>query len=126
MKSRETALRLKRFEVDEKSRKVADLEYMIRDFEAMASDLERQVIAEEERSGIKDPEHFSYSTYAKSASQRRENLLSSADELRDKLSAAESDRDDALDGLTKAVAAENRDDNQGPRLATAGPSPMHR
>ena len=61
MKARETALRLKRFELDEKARKVADLEQMIREFEAIASDLDRQISAEEDRTGIKDTKHFAYS-----------------------------------------------------------------
>ncbi len=43
MKARETALKLKRFETDEKARKVADLEHMIREFETIAADLDRQV-----------------------------------------------------------------------------------
>ena len=67
MKARESALRLKRFEADEMARKVADLEHMIREFEGMASDLDRQIRAEEERTGVKDPAHFAYSTFAKSA-----------------------------------------------------------
>ena len=77
MKARESALRLKRFEADEKARKVADLEHMIREFENMAADLDRQIQAEEDRTGVKDPAHFAYSTFAKSASQRRDNLRAS-------------------------------------------------
>jgi hypothetical protein len=109
MKPRETALRLKRFEADEKARKVADLEQMIREFEIIASDLDRQIQAEEDRTGIKDPAHFAYSTFAKSASARRENLRASAGELKDKLEAALKDRDDAADQLTRAAAAEPRE-----------------
>ena len=41
MKSREAALRLKRFEAEAKRRKVMDLEQMIRDFQHMAVDLDR-------------------------------------------------------------------------------------
>lgn len=115
MKPRETALRLKRFEADEKSRKVADLELMIREFETIANDLDRQIQAEEERTGIKDPAHFSYSTFAKSASIRRENLRASADELKVKLEAAVKERDDAADQLTRAVANEPRDSDRGSR-----------
>jgi flagellar protein FliJ len=114
MKPRETALRLKRFEADEKARKVADLELMIREFEAIASDLDRQIQAEEERTGIKDPAHFSYSTFAKSASARRENLRSSAGELRLKLEAAIKDRDEAADQLTRAATAEPRETERAP------------
>ena len=75
MKARESALKLKRFEADEKGRKVQELEHMIREFETMASDLDRQIQAEEDRTGVKDQTHFAYSTFAKSAAQRRNNLL---------------------------------------------------
>ncbi len=109
MKPRETALRLKRFEADEKARKVADLELMIREFEVIAADLDRQIHVEEERTGIKDPTHFSYSTFAKSASARRENLRASVGELKMKLEAAIKDRDEAADQLTRAASAEPRE-----------------
>jgi flagellar protein FliJ len=101
MKPRDAALRLRRFEADEKKRKVADLELMIRDFEQMATDLERQIRAEEDRTGVRDANHFAYSTFAKSAAQRREKLLSSAAELRAKLESALRERDEALDQLTR-------------------------
>ena len=58
MKARESALRLKRFAADEKQRKVADLEHMIREFDGMASDLDRQIKAEEDRTGVRDPGPF--------------------------------------------------------------------
>lgn len=108
MKARESALRLKRFEADEKARKVADLEHMIREFEGMASDLDRQIKAEEERTGIKDPGHFNYSTFAKSASQRRDNLRASTDELKAKLEAAERERDEALEQAARADTPASR------------------
>lgn len=97
MKAREAALRLKRFEADEKARKVADLEYMIREFENIAADLDRQIHAEEERTGVRDPSHFAYSTFAKSALLRRENLRASAAELREKLALALKERDEAME-----------------------------
>jgi hypothetical protein len=122
MKPREAALRLKRFEAEEKARKVADLELMIREFEMIATDLDRQVRVEEERTGIKDPGHFSYSTFAKSASARRDNLRSSADELRVKLEAAVRERDEAAEQLTRAVAAEPRDSD---RVTTRRRVPRH-
>lgn len=116
MKSRDTALRLRRFEADDKARKVADLEHMIRDFETMATDLERQIQAEEERSGIRDATHFAYSTFAKSAAQRRDNLRSSASELLQKLEAAQRERDDALEQLSRATPAQApRDEHRGAR-----------
>src|SRR5579864_7589527 len=82
MKSRETLIRLKKFQVDEKRRRVAQIEGMIADFQRMSVDLEREIQSEQERAGINDPSHFAYPTYAKAAIQRRENLTRSADELR--------------------------------------------
>ena len=41
MKSRETLIRLKKFQVGEKRRKVAQIEMMIAEFDRMAGDLER-------------------------------------------------------------------------------------
>jgi flagellar FliJ protein len=108
MKARESALRLKQFEADEKARKVADLEHMIREFENMAADLDRQIKAEEDRTGIKDPAHFAYSTFAKSASQRRDNLRTSADGLKAKLEAAQRERDEALEQVSRADTPETR------------------
>lgn len=108
MKARKSALRLKRFEADEKARKVADLEHMIREFENMAADLDRQIKAEEDRTGIKDPAHFAYSTFAKSASQRRDNLRTSADGLKAKLEGAQRERDEALEQVSRADTPETR------------------
>lgn len=102
MKARETALRLKRFEADEKARKAADLEHMIREFETIASDLDRQIQAEEDRSGVRDPNHFAYSTFAKSASLRRDNLRASIAGLRGKLQTALRERDEAAEQASQA------------------------
>src|SRR5918998_549561 len=85
MKSRETLIRLKKFQVDEKRRKVAQIESMIADFDRMAVDLEREITTEQERAGIHDPAHFAYPTYAKAAMVRRDNLKRSADELKGQL-----------------------------------------
>ena len=108
MKARESALRLKRFEADEKARKVADLEHMIREFENMAANLDRQIKAEENRTGIKDPAHFAYSTFAKSASQRRDNLRTSADGLKAKLEGAQRELGEALEQVSRADTPETR------------------
>ena len=89
MKSRETLIRLKKFQVDEKRRRVAQIEGMIADFQRMTSELDREIQTEQERAGISDPSHFAYPTYAKAAIQRRENLQRSADELRAQLEDAE-------------------------------------
>ncbi|MBX9592228.1 MAG: flagellar export protein FliJ [Hyphomonadaceae bacterium] len=82
---------------------------MIRDFETMISDLSRQITAEEERTGIKDPAHFAYSTFSKAAAQRRGNLAASVADLKMKLDIARRDHEDAASELTKLEPAEERD-----------------
>jgi hypothetical protein len=52
MKSRETLIRLKKFQVDEKRRRVTQIEGMIADFQRMSVDLEREIQTEQERAGI--------------------------------------------------------------------------
>ena len=116
MKARENVMRLKRRDVDDKIRKVEDLERTIREFDQMVVDLERQIQAEEDRTGIRDPHHFSYSTYAKSAAQRRDNMRNSAEGLREKLVTAQRDRDDANEQFVRLSAqAESRDDMHSSR-----------
>jgi flagellar FliJ protein len=109
MKSRETLIRLKKFQVDERRRKVAQIETMIAEFERMAGDLEREIRVEQDRAGIHDPAHFAYPTYAKAAMARRENLNRSADELRGQLEGVKGGLDDALDELKKAELLDERD-----------------
>ena len=83
MKSRsESLIRLKKFQVDEKRRQVAQIEMMIADFERMASELDQQIEIEQQKTGISDVAHFAYSTFAKAALARRDNLLASAADMR--------------------------------------------
>jgi flagellar export protein FliJ len=109
MKSRETLIRLKKFQVDEKRRKVAQIESMIADFDRMAADLEREIKTEQERAGIHDPAHFAYPTYAKAAIGRRENINRSADELKGQLDAAKDALADAFEELKKVELLDERD-----------------
>jgi flagellar protein FliJ len=107
MRSRETALRLKRFEAEERARKVQGLEHMLNEFEQIAGDLERQVQAEEDRTGVRDRTHFAYSTFAKAANQRRDKLTASIDDLRAKLELALRERDEADAEMQAAPATES-------------------
>jgi flagellar export protein FliJ len=109
MKSRDTLIRLKKFQVDEKRRKVAQIESMIADFDRMAADLEREIKTEQERAGIHDPAHFAYPTYAKAAIGRRENINRSADELKGQLDAAKDALADAFEELKKVELLDERD-----------------
>ena len=109
MKSRETLIRLKKFQVDEKRRKVAQIEGMIAEFERMASDLEREIKTEQDRAGIHDPAHFAYPTYAKAAMTRRENLKRSADELKIQLEDAKAALGEAFEDMKKVELLDERD-----------------
>ena len=109
MKSRETLIRLKKFQVDEKRRRVTQIEGMIADFQRMSADLEREILTEQERAGINDPSHFAYPTYAKAAIQRRENLMRSAEELRTQLEEAKGLLAEAFEELKKVELLDERD-----------------
>jgi flagellar export protein FliJ len=109
MKSRETLIRLKRFEVDEKRRRVADIEMMIADFERLVTDLDEQIQAEQDRAGIHDVTHFAYPTFAKAALQRRDNLKQSIEELKQQMEAARDELADAFEELKKVELIEEKE-----------------
>jgi flagellar FliJ protein len=109
MKSRETLIRLKKFQVDEKRRRVAQIEGMIAEFDRIAGDLEREIKTEQDRAGIHDPGHFAYPTYAKAAMQRRENLKRSVSELRGQLDEAQAHLGEAFEELKKVELLDERD-----------------
>ena len=109
MKSRETLIRLKKFQVDEKRRRVTQIEGMIADFQRMSVDLEREIQSEQERAGINDPTHFAYPTYAKAAIGRRENLHQSAGELKAQLDDAKAMLGEAFEELKKVEMLDERD-----------------
>jgi len=109
MKSRETLIRLRKFQVDEKRRRVAQIEGMIAEFDRIAGDLEREIKVEQDRAGIHDPGHFAYPTYAKAAIQRRENLKRSADELRTQLDEAKEALGEAFEEMKKIELLDERD-----------------
>ena len=112
MKSRNTLIRLKKFQVEEKRRKVAQIEAMIADFQRMGADLDREIAAEQERAGIHDPAHFAYPTYAKAAMTRRENLKRSAGELAAQLEEAKIALHECFDDLKKVEQLDERDQNR--------------
>jgi flagellar protein FliJ len=109
MKPRDSIIRLKKFQVDEKRRKVAQIEAMIAEFERIADDLDREIHAEQERTGIHDPTHFAYSTYARAAIGRSENLKRSAEELAGQLDRAQTALQESLEELKKVELLGERD-----------------
>jgi flagellar export protein FliJ len=109
MKSRDTLIRLKRFHVDEKRRRVSQIESMIAEFQRMATELDREIENEERRAGISDTAHFAYPTYAKAARQRRDNLLNSASELDAQLEEARAQLNEAFEELKKVEILDDRE-----------------
>ncbi|WP_106751397.1 flagellar export protein FliJ [Pannonibacter carbonis] len=109
MKSRESLIRLKRFQVDEKRRHLMQIESMIADFHRMADELDDQIRSEQERVGITDVAHFAYPTFAKAAATRRDNLRNSALELNDQLERARDELTQSIEELKKFEQLEERD-----------------
>ena len=88
MKSREGNIRSKRFEIEDKRRQVGQIESMMEEFKRMIGDLDHEIAAEQRRTGIEDEKHFAYSTFARAATQRRENLKTSVADLQSQLNTA--------------------------------------
>lgn len=109
MKSRDTLVRLKRFQAEEKRRRVVQLNAMIAEFTRMGNELDREISGEEQRANITDPNHFAYPTYARAARVRRDNIVASIDELRGQLEEAEAQFQEANEELAKAQNQEARD-----------------
>ena len=111
MKARGNLLRLKHFQVEDKTRQLAQIDMMITEFQRMADDLESQIKFEEEKAGITDKSHFAYPTFAKAAVQRRDNLLESIRDLNEKRNGAQDALDEADEELRKIQLKETRDGN---------------
>lgn len=109
MKSRDTLIRLRRFQVDEKRRRVAQIEMMMADFQRMAVELDREVAVEEARAGITDVGHFAYPTYARAAATRRDNMIQSAQALEGQLAEAKAELGEAFEELKKVEILNDRE-----------------
>ncbi|MBD1547364.1 flagellar export protein FliJ [Roseibium aggregatum] len=109
MKTRDSLIRLKRFQVDDKRRQLTQIESMIAEFNRMADELDEQIRAEQERVGITDVTHFAYPTFAKAAATRRDNLRNSAHELDEQLERAREELAEAIEELKKFEQLEERD-----------------
>ncbi|MBO0905546.1 flagellar export protein FliJ [Jiella sonneratiae] len=106
---RDNMVRLTRFKVLEKRRQVEQLELMLEDFSRMAGELDAQILNEEKKSGITDVNHFAYSTFAKAARLRRDNLQNSAKDLKVQINAARLSLEEAEAELENAEKIEQRD-----------------
>ncbi len=101
MRNRESLIRLHRFHVDEKRRKLAELELMLQEFRARERELEAQVLAEQKKAGISDVAHFAYPMFAKSVIRRRQNILTSIEDIDRQIEAAKEELSGAFRELKK-------------------------
>ena len=109
MKSRDTVIRLKRFQVEEKRRRVRQIEMMTAEFTRMTTELDREIALEEKRAGITDLTHYAYPTYARAAGVRRDNLKSSIAELASQIEDAKSAQEEAQAELQKYESLDGRE-----------------
>ena len=101
MRNRESLIRLHKFQVDERRRKVAEIELLLAEFRNKERELEAQVLAEQEKAGISDEAHFAYPMFAKSVQKRRENILQSIADLELQLEGAQEELAAAFRELKK-------------------------
>jgi len=109
MRSRDTLLRLQRFQVDEKRRAVSEIEAMVADFERKIAELDQQILMEQERSGVTDVTHFSYPMFAKAAGDRKVKLLESVDGLKAQHTKAQDALAEEFGELKKMELIEEKD-----------------
>ena len=117
MKSRDTLIRLKRFQAEEKRRRVRQIEMMTAEFNRMVADLDREIANEEKRAGITDTAHFAYPTYARAAAVRRDNLKRSIAELAQQIDEAKAALEEALSEVQKLESLDGRE-KAGERVAS--------
>ena len=109
MKSRDALIRLKRFQADERRRRVTQIQAMSTEFQRLIAELDRDIATEERKAGISDSSHFAYPTYARAAAQRRDNVKRSLDDLASQLRAAEVAHAEAVEELAKSEALDQRE-----------------
>jgi len=114
MKSRDALVRAGSFDLAEKRRKLSDIDGMIAEFRRMAADLEQQIEAEHVRTGVRESTHFAYSSFAKAARKRCDNLLVSVKDLEVKREAAEAEAAAAEEELKRLQLAGERAGDERP------------
>lgn len=123
MRSRETLLRLHRFRTEDKRRQVSDIEAMIADLMRKHDDLEAQMKAEEQKTGVSDPNHFNYSLAAKSTRGRRDNILKTVGDLKDQLAGAQAALAEEEAELRKAEMLAEKEGDQRPSRHSGAAQP---
>jgi hypothetical protein len=97
MATRPSLGRLTDFQIKLHGRAVDQIQAMIADIERLIQNLNREILVEEDRTGLHDPAYFAYPTFAKATIQRRDNLRRSADRLKIQLDAANKALSEAME-----------------------------
>jgi flagellar FliJ protein len=82
MRMKELSIDAQVFAAEQERRRLSRIEMMIGELLRSVAALEDEIAAEERRVRISDPRHIAYSTYARAASRRRDNLVRTIGELR--------------------------------------------
>lgn len=109
MKSRQSLIRLRRFQVEEKQRQVSEIEMMMNDLKQKQFDLHEQVRFEQERSGITDVTNYAYPTFAKSAKERADNIQVTVDGLQSQHDMAQNDLAESFEELKRVELLEEKE-----------------
>jgi len=88
MKPRESIIQAKEFQAAALRRQLSQFERMLADLEVIRCELGKQIEAEERRTGIADPSNYAYSTVARAARERRNNLTNTISDLSSRRTAA--------------------------------------
>jgi flagellar FliJ protein len=108
MTLRERLICLKKFQINEKSQESTQINNMVTELARLTATLDLDITIEQYRSHICDPAHFAYSTYAKAAAQRRENIRHSMNELTKQLDTLKESLGEAIDDLARMARLEDR------------------
>ena len=81
MRGLPTLIRLLRWQLDEKRRKLGDLEHLRADFHAQSERLEVELRAEQDSAALTDEGRYAYPTYAEAVIDRRRTLVRSIAEV---------------------------------------------
>jgi flagellar FliJ protein len=109
MRGLPTLIRVRQWELEEKRRKLADLEGLGAQLEEAIARLDDEVKMEQGVAGASNEVSFAYAPYAQAAIERRRTLVMSLDDVRQQIEAAAQEVTVAYQELKKyEVAQDNR------------------
>jgi flagellar export protein FliJ len=106
MKGRQILIRLNEREVDDKRRRLADLDRLLDQIKLQAQNLETELVQEQARAGADREAALTYGAYAQHIILRREKLAQSIRDLEEKVLEARDDLASAFQELKKFEIAE--------------------